>query len=259
MIEFGKTLKAAREAKGLTPSQLAEQTHILVNIVTDLEEENFSKIVAPIYGRGFVKLYCEAVGLDPQPLVEEFMEIFSGNRDITIKERDISPEKAPEEPAPDAAEIVDVSPTTAAPDEPLAPELTDEPLAPPVQGNLFDLPASAPTPTPAPSTSTSTSTSPSPSSYRYVSPLRENGRPSGIATPGYIRWAVMFAILGVLLWAICAGISALYRATAANPAPAADEFAAAPTVAQPPAADTTTTEKPRKPRETIEIAPLYID
>ena len=110
MIEFGKTLRAAREAKGYTIGQIAEVTRLMPSMVEDLEKENFSRIAAPIYGRGFVKLYCEAVGLDPKPLVAEFMEIFSGNRDVAIKERPISnqaettPPEAPvaEAPAPEA-------------------------------------------------------------------------------------------------------------------------------------------------------------
>ena len=80
MIEFGKTLRTAREAKGLTPGQIAERTHMMIQVVEGLENEDFSRIVAPIYGRGFVKLYCEAVGLEPKPLVDAFMEIYSSGR-----------------------------------------------------------------------------------------------------------------------------------------------------------------------------------
>ena len=87
MIEFGKTLRTARESKGLTPGQIAEKTHMMVQIVEGLENEDFSKIVAPIYGRGFVKLYCEAVGLEPKPLVDAFMEIYSGNRGASAAKR----------------------------------------------------------------------------------------------------------------------------------------------------------------------------
>lgn len=78
MMEFGKTLRAAREAKGYTVSQLAEVTHLLPQIVEGLENEDFSRIVAPIYGRGFVKLYCEAVGLEAKPMVDAFMAAFTG-------------------------------------------------------------------------------------------------------------------------------------------------------------------------------------
>lgn len=112
MIEFGKTLREAREAKGITISQIAETTHMMATIVRNLEDEDFSKIVAPIYGRGFVKLYCEAVGLDAKPLVDEFMAIYNGNRMPEIKERPVAtaaeppvppspiPEARPEEPEP---------------------------------------------------------------------------------------------------------------------------------------------------------------
>lgn len=125
MIPFGKTLRDAREAKGISISQIAEATHMLSSIVQDLENEDFTRIVAPIYGRGFVKLYCEVVGLDPKPLVAEFMEIYNGNRMPSIRER-----------------------TTAAPAEPPhAPEPSPEP--PPI-ANPIPAPTVIPTPEPSP-------------------------------------------------------------------------------------------------------------
>lgn len=107
MIEFGKTLRAHREAKGLTTSEVAQKTHILVQQVEALEKEDFSKIAAPIYGRGFVKLYCEAVGIaDYKPLVDEFMDIYSGNRPPTIRMKavasaDTAPSIEESSPSPD--------------------------------------------------------------------------------------------------------------------------------------------------------------
>ena len=41
MIEFGKTLKSAREAKGLSVAQVAEATRLLPRIVEDLEKAEF--------------------------------------------------------------------------------------------------------------------------------------------------------------------------------------------------------------------------
>ena len=122
MIEFGKTLRAAREAKGYTIGQIAEVTRLMASMVEDLEKEDFSRIAAPIYGRGFVKLYCEAVGLDPKPLVAEFMEIFSGNRDVAIKERPVSNRA---EPTPPEAPVVE----TPAPKAPAAAPATESPIA----------------------------------------------------------------------------------------------------------------------------------
>ena len=77
MSSFGEKLRAAREAKGLTCSQVAAQTHMLVQIVEEMEREDFHRIPAPIYGRGFVRLFADCVGLDPVPLVREFMDIYS--------------------------------------------------------------------------------------------------------------------------------------------------------------------------------------
>ena len=95
-MSFGQTLRAAREAKGLSTSELAAQTHLLVQIVEGLENEDFRRIPAPIYGRGFVKLYCETVGLEPKPLQAEFMTLYNLKKDAPGK----MPPPAPPKPAP---------------------------------------------------------------------------------------------------------------------------------------------------------------
>lgn len=153
MIDFGYTLQKAREDKGFTIHQIAEITHMLPQQVEDLEHENFSRIAAPIYGRGFVKLYCDAVGLEPKPLVDEFMEIYNGNRLPSIRTRpratviaaDPLAEAAAPTPAPESApaheaagdqieegEIEDQLPPVAAPSvpEPEAPAPAPQPVPP---------------------------------------------------------------------------------------------------------------------------------
>ena len=70
----GATLKAAREAKGSTPGAAAEATRIKVQIIEAIERDDFSRIAAPTYARGFIKLYAEYVGLDPEPLLRAYAE-----------------------------------------------------------------------------------------------------------------------------------------------------------------------------------------
>lgn len=77
-MAFGEILRNARVQKGLTPSDVAESTHMLVQVVEGLEKEDFRRIAAPIYGRGFVKLYAELLELDPEPLISDFMNLYSG-------------------------------------------------------------------------------------------------------------------------------------------------------------------------------------
>ena len=99
MSSLGQTLRQAREAKGFTQSKVASETRILVQIIDDIENEDFHRIAAPIYGRGFVRLFAECVGLDPQPLIREFMDIYEGRRQPTVLVRDVPAPNAPT-PAP---------------------------------------------------------------------------------------------------------------------------------------------------------------
>ena len=74
-MSLGSILKEARERKGLTVAQVAEQTRMIHQLVEDLERDDFHRITAAIYGRGFIKLFAECVGEEPGPLVQEFNEI----------------------------------------------------------------------------------------------------------------------------------------------------------------------------------------
>ena len=99
MTYFGETIRKARETKGLTTSQVAEKTHIIVQIVNAMEKEDFHQIKAAIYGRGFVKLICECLDLDPKPLIAEFMDIYEGRRPPVSRDAFIQA-KLPAAPSP---------------------------------------------------------------------------------------------------------------------------------------------------------------
>ena len=140
-MSFGQTLRAAREAKGLSTSELAAQTHLLVQIVEGLENEDFRRIPAPIYGRGFVKLYCETVGLDPKPLQAEFMTLYNQKKD--------APGKAPPPPKPAPVAPPPPKPEPAPEPEPVIAPPPPEPEPAPEPEPII-APPSEPEPTPAP-------------------------------------------------------------------------------------------------------------
>ncbi|MDD2600701.1 MAG: helix-turn-helix domain-containing protein [Kiritimatiellae bacterium] len=109
-MALGKTLKNAREAMGLSPTDVAEQTNMMVQIVEELENENFHRIAAPIYGRGFLKLYAELLGIDPQPLIDEFMDICSGKIVPELRKRELDGVPAQEKPpVPLVAPVEEIS------------------------------------------------------------------------------------------------------------------------------------------------------
>ena len=153
MSSFGENLRKAREAKGLTCSQVAAQTHMLVQIVEEMEREDFHRIPAPIYGRGFVRLFADCVGLDPIPLVREFMDIYEGRRApaVSIREVPTEPVPPPVQPPvwqnpPEPAPVPEPKPTPVSEPEPLpVPEPEPTPVPEPEP-----LPVPEPEPMPEP-------------------------------------------------------------------------------------------------------------
>lgn len=75
-MALGSKLKNARLDRGLTASEVAAVTRMKVQMIEDIEREDFSKVAATIYGKGFIRLYAEQVGLDPAPLIEEYLTRF---------------------------------------------------------------------------------------------------------------------------------------------------------------------------------------
>jgi len=86
-MALGRILREARESKGMTIAQAAEATRILYPVIEGLETEDFRKIAAPIYGRGFIKIYAEVLGLDPNPLLNDYAELQAGGGKIKTFDR----------------------------------------------------------------------------------------------------------------------------------------------------------------------------
>ena len=83
-MAIGHILRNARLAKQLTESQVAELTRMKIQIVQDLEKDDFHRIAATIYGKGFIKLYAECVGLDPEPLIKDYLRSVEGDKPSLI-------------------------------------------------------------------------------------------------------------------------------------------------------------------------------
>lgn len=72
MTELGNKLKEAREAKRLSLDDLQEITKIQKRYLVGIEEGNYEMMPGKFYVRAFIKQYCEAVGLDPEEIFEEY-------------------------------------------------------------------------------------------------------------------------------------------------------------------------------------------
>jgi hypothetical protein len=153
-MSMGEILRTAREQRALSTSTAAESTHMKVQIIEDLENEDFRRIAAPIYGRGFVKLYAEFLELDAAPLIREFMDLYTGKRAPAVGRRPVDPAPAPAEqetPVPVPRTVKQYGVTKTPPlSKPLVRTIDTEPApeAPPVAPRPAPLPMPAPAPAP---------------------------------------------------------------------------------------------------------------
>jgi cytoskeletal protein RodZ len=74
MPALGEEFRSAREARGITLSEVAEQIHIRSVYLNAIENEEWSAIGAPVYVRGFIRTYARFLGLDAEDAVGRFNE-----------------------------------------------------------------------------------------------------------------------------------------------------------------------------------------
>ncbi|MEI7032966.1 helix-turn-helix domain-containing protein [Streptomyces pratensis] len=69
---IGRALQQARVAAGLTAEEVSSSTRVRIPIVHAIEQDDFSRCGGDVYARGHIRTLARAVGLDPEPLVEEY-------------------------------------------------------------------------------------------------------------------------------------------------------------------------------------------
>jgi transcriptional regulator with XRE-family HTH domain len=75
IAEFtGPVIKLLREQKGLSVRNIGEMTKVSVRYLEFIEEENFNKLPARAYIRGFLMLYAKALGYDPERMSSDYLK-----------------------------------------------------------------------------------------------------------------------------------------------------------------------------------------
>ena len=73
-MDVGATLRHARMRKRLTLEQIAQSTKIHVATLEALETNDFDRLPASIYTRGFLRTFAKEVDLDPEETVAQYMD-----------------------------------------------------------------------------------------------------------------------------------------------------------------------------------------
>jgi transcriptional regulator with XRE-family HTH domain len=71
---FGSRLRYERERRQIALKSIAEGTKIGMPLLEGLERDDVSRWPSGIFRKSFVRSYAEAIGLDPEPIVREFVE-----------------------------------------------------------------------------------------------------------------------------------------------------------------------------------------
>jgi transcriptional regulator with XRE-family HTH domain len=73
---FGARLRQRRERAGIALAIIAEQTKINVALLEGLERDDVSRWPSGIFSRAFIRGYAHAIGLEPEVVVREFLELY---------------------------------------------------------------------------------------------------------------------------------------------------------------------------------------
>ena len=97
---FGTRLRQERERRHIDLATIAADTKVKVALFEGLERDDVSRWPSGIFRRAFIRAYATAVGIDPEPLVREFLERFPDPADPPKTDPSSDGTAAPGRPSP---------------------------------------------------------------------------------------------------------------------------------------------------------------
>ncbi len=77
MTDFGERLRKERESRNITLRDLSEATKISKRYLEALERNDFDSIPGGVFIRGYIRSYAESIGINPAPLLDEYIRMRS--------------------------------------------------------------------------------------------------------------------------------------------------------------------------------------
>ena len=78
---LGEKLRAARESRGISISEVAEQTRIAPMYIECIENDNYKPLPGGIFNKGFVKSYARFIGVDEHEALQDYTRLLSQSGD----------------------------------------------------------------------------------------------------------------------------------------------------------------------------------
>jgi cytoskeletal protein RodZ len=83
---LGEKLRQAREERGISISEVAEQTRISPLYIKSIEEDDYKPLPGGIFNKGFLKSYARYVGYDEHEALREYSQLVTGNEQVGEEE-----------------------------------------------------------------------------------------------------------------------------------------------------------------------------
>ncbi len=74
---LGEKLRLAREARGITLSEVSAQTRIATRYLEAIEENNYKPLPGGVFNKGFIKAYAKYVGVDEQEALNDYARLLA--------------------------------------------------------------------------------------------------------------------------------------------------------------------------------------
>lgn len=78
-LTLGEKLRQAREERGISISEVAEQTRISPMYLDSIEKDEYKPLPGGIFNKGFVRSYAKFIGLDEHEALQDYAKIVAEN------------------------------------------------------------------------------------------------------------------------------------------------------------------------------------
>jgi hypothetical protein len=88
---FGARMRRQRERQQVALATIADQTKIKLSLLDAMERDDVSRWPTGIFRRAFIRAYAHAIGLEPDVVVREFLELYPDPAEVAWTESVIAP------------------------------------------------------------------------------------------------------------------------------------------------------------------------
>src|SRR5438270_7828461 len=88
-LSLGEKLRQAREERGISISEVAEQTRISPLYLKSIEKDDYKPLPGGIFNKGFVRSYARYIGFDENEALNDYAQLMAENAQSSEAEQTV--------------------------------------------------------------------------------------------------------------------------------------------------------------------------